>query len=158
MASAQYFVRQQFTLGAYKSLVDLSLPDENSPDYVLFLVYKARAHLALGDARGAAALVPAGATNVALRAVAAAAALAAAPASAREDALEPLREISLTLDDADTEGDAQDRGVARVLAGAAFAAAGETEEALETLGAGTQTENLEACVLPRTRALAGASG
>lgn len=34
----------------------------------------------------------------------------------------------------------------RVLAGSAFAQAGEVEEALETLGAGGKTENLEACV------------
>ena len=36
-------------------------------------------------------------------------------------------------------------GVVRVLAGTAFVRAGEPEEALETLGAGTNTDNLEAC-------------
>lgn len=37
----------------------------------------------------------------------------------------------------------------RVLAGTAFARAGEVEETLETLCAGSNRENLEACVGPK---------
>ena len=44
----------------------------------------------------------------------------------------------------DGEVDEKEKGLVRVLAGTAFTRAGEIEEALETLGAGTQHENLEA--------------
>lgn len=39
-----------------------------------------------------------------------------------------------------------EKWVVKVLAGTAFARAGELEEALETLGVGTNSESLEACV------------
>ena len=44
----------------------------------------------------------------------------------------------------DAEASDWEKGVVRVLAGTAFARAGEIEEALETLGAGNDTHNLEA--------------
>jgi coatomer subunit epsilon len=76
------------------------------------------------------------------------------PAADRDtDALlEPLRDLSVEIEGDDAEGSDKDKETARVLAGITFANAGETEEALETLGAGTQTENLEACVLHFTTA------
>jgi coatomer subunit epsilon len=56
--------------------------------------------------------------------------------------LEELRDLCVEIEGDDV--DERDQGVVRVLAGTAFAQAEEIEEALETLGAGTDTENLEA--------------
>lgn len=61
-----------------------------------------------------------------------------------EKALEELRDLSVEIDDAVDE---QEKGLVRVVAGTAFALEGEIEEALETLGAGTDVENLDAYVL-----------
>jgi coatomer protein complex subunit epsilon len=146
MSSALYHLKQNFTLGAYKNLLEISLPDENSPEYAEFVTYKARAHIALGNPRAVASLVSADAENVALKAVLALAKYTAAPTDKREELLEQLRDIVVELESEDVVGTQQDKDAAKVLAGQAFAAAGETEEALETLGAGTQMENLEACV------------
>ena len=44
-------------------------------------------------------------------------------------------------------GDDKDKWLVKVLAGTAFARAGEVVEALESLGAGSNRENLEACVV-----------
>jgi coatomer protein complex subunit epsilon len=145
MSSALYHLKQNFTLGAYKNLLEISLPDENSPEYAEFVTYKARAYIALGNPRAVASLVPADSENVALKAVLALAKWTAAPEDKREELLEQLRDIVVEL-----EGQ-QDKDAAKVLAGQAFAAAGETEEALETLGVGTQMENLEAYVSSQLR-------
>ncbi|RDX48117.1 coatomer complex protein [Lentinus brumalis] len=140
-----YHIKQQFTLGAYKSLVDLTLPDPSSPDYTPTLVYQARAHIALGDPAAAEALVPADTENVALKSVAGLARFVAADADeARDAALEELRDLSVEIEGEDAEATPWEKGVVRVLAGTAFARAGEIEEALETLGAGNDTQNLEA--------------
>jgi coatomer protein complex subunit epsilon len=144
MSSALYHLKQNFTLGAYKNLLDISLPDVNSPEYSEFLVYKARAQIALGNPRAVASLVPKDSENVALKSVLALAKFTAAPESAREELLEQFRDLAVELEGEDAVGSQQDKDTAKVLAGAAFAASGEVEEALETLGAGTQNENLEA--------------
>ncbi|EJF64043.1 hypothetical protein DICSQDRAFT_80986 [Dichomitus squalens LYAD-421 SS1] len=144
-SSELYHIKQQFTLGAYKSLVDLTLPDPSSTDYTPTLVYKARAHIALGLPSAAEALVPADTENLALKSVAALARYIGADADdAREVVLEELRDLSVEIEGEDTEASAWEKGVVRVLAGTAFARAGEIEEALETLGAGNDTQNLEA--------------
>ncbi|KAI0630847.1 coatomer complex protein [Trametes polyzona] len=144
-----YNVKQQFTLGAYKSLVDLTLPDPASTDYTAILVYQARAHLALGNASAAAALVPSDTENLALKAVAALARYVGAEGDAakeeeRDAALEALRDVVVEIEGEDAEATEWEKGTVRVLAGTAFARAGEIEEALETLSAGNDTHHLEA--------------
>lgn len=62
--------------------------------------------------------------------------------TAKESALEELRDLSVEIEGDDIEGDERDKALVKVLAGTAFARAGEIEEALETLG--TDTEDLEA--------------
>ena len=81
--------------------------------------------------------------NVAVRAVAA---LAKYESSGGEAALEELRDLAVEIEGEDVEGDDRDKWLVRTLAGTAFAKAGEVEEALETLGAGSNTISLEACV------------
>ncbi|KAI0358085.1 hypothetical protein OH77DRAFT_1421366 [Trametes cingulata] len=144
-----YHVKQQFTLGAYKSLVDLTLPGPDSPEYTPTLVYQARAHLALDKPSAVLTLVPSDTENVALKAVAALAKYISAedePAkeAERDAALEELRDLCVEIEGDDAEATEWEKGTVRVLAGTAFARAGEVEEALETLGAGTDARNLEA--------------
>lgn len=121
----------------------------NSPDYTTSLILHARSHLALGDPASALSVLPQESENVAIKA---ARHLAVYFASSNKDEekdtlLEPLRDLCVEIEGDDAEGDERDKGMVRVLAGTAFVSAGETEEALESLGAGTQTENLEACDL-----------
>ncbi|KAJ7836526.1 coatomer complex protein, partial [Mycena leptocephala] len=142
-SSELYHVKQQFFLGAYKTLIGLSLPDSDSPDYIPTLVYQARAHIALNDPAAVASLVPADSENVALKAVSALARyVAAADTVKQEAALEELRDLAVEIEGEDVEGTERDKLSVRVLAGTAFARAGELEEALETLF--TETEDLEA--------------
>jgi coatomer subunit epsilon len=126
--------------------VDTPVADANSPDYVQALVLHARAHVALGDPAAALSLLPLDSENVAIKAVSAFAKYFATPAMQRGDArLEPLRDLCVEIED-DEDSDEREKGLVKVLAGIVFANAGETEEALETLGAGSQKENLEAYV------------
>ncbi|KAJ7281405.1 coatomer epsilon subunit-domain-containing protein, partial [Mycena rebaudengoi] len=143
-SSELYHVKQQFFLGAYKTLINISLPDPSSPDYIPTLVYQARAHIALNDPASVASIVPAGSENVALKAVSALARYVAAVADTtkQEAALEELRDLAVEIEGDDVEGTERDKNSVRVLAGTAFARAGEVEEALETLLA--ETEDLEA--------------
>ncbi|KAF7430843.1 hypothetical protein PC9H_006557 [Pleurotus ostreatus] len=139
-SSELYHVKQQFILGAYKTLITSSLPDESSQDYIPILLYQVRAHIALSDPQSALKLIPSGTDNVALKA---AASLARYVSGTDTDAvLEELRDLSVEVEGDDAEGSERDRAMVRVLAGTAFARAGEVEEALETLGA--DTEDLEA--------------
>ncbi|KAJ2936951.1 hypothetical protein H1R20_g148, partial [Candolleomyces eurysporus] len=141
-SSEIYHVKQQFILGAYKSLLNVPLPDVNSPDYNAALLYKARSHIALNDPKSALKLIPEDSENVALKAVASLARyVAAADSAAKDAALEELRDLSVEIED-ESEGTEREKALVRVLAGTAFARAGEVEEALETLG--TETEDLEA--------------
>ena len=127
-------------------MVKEALPDENSPDYHAALLYKARSFIALDEPASALKLIPEGSENVALKAVASLARYVAASGSEQaEAALEELRDLSVEIEGDDIEGDDKDKALVRVLAGTAFARAGEIEEALETLG--TETEDLEAYVL-----------
>ena len=64
--------------------------------------------------------------------------------SDQESALEELRDLSLEIEGDDIEAEEREKGFVRVLAGTAFARAGEIEEALETLGGTGTRENLEA--------------
>lgn len=121
-----YFIKQQFTLGAYPALLSLTLPDSSSPDYFPTLLYKIRAHLALGDNASALALVPTNTENVTLR--------AAAALARGEDGLETLRDLSIEIE-ADENSEEWVKEMVQVLAATAFIRAGEIEEALETLRA-----------------------
>ena len=88
-------------------------------------------------------IIPESSENVAVKAVASLARyVAAASSTDAEAALEELRDLSVEIEGDDVEGDEGDKALVRVLAGTAFARAGEVEEALETLG--TETEDLEA--------------
>lgn len=53
---------------------------------------------------------------------------------AAEAALEELRDLSVEIEGDDLEASEKEKWLVRVLAGTAFARAGEAEEALETLG------------------------
>ncbi|THG99795.1 hypothetical protein EW026_g2612 [Hermanssonia centrifuga] len=144
-SSELYHVKQQFVLGAYKTLVDLTLPDPNSPDYSPILIYQARAHIALNEPSSALSLVPSDSENIALKAVAALARYVDAKQEAQKDAtLEELRDLCVEVEGDDVDGDERDKWLVRVLAGTAFARADEVEEALETLCAGSNNDNLEA--------------
>ncbi|KAF9466078.1 coatomer epsilon subunit-domain-containing protein [Collybia nuda] len=144
-SSELYHVKQQFILGAFKTLVNLTLPDPNSSDYTPTLLYQARAHIALNDPQSALQLIPTGSENVAVKAVASLARYIAASETDQESSLEELRDLAVEIEGDDVEGDDRDRALVRVLAGTAFARAGEVEEALETLG--VDTEDLEAVAI-----------
>ncbi|KAG2042612.1 coatomer epsilon subunit-domain-containing protein, partial [Suillus americanus] len=119
-----YFIKQQFTLGAYPALLSISLPDHSSPDYIPALLYKVRAHLALGDNTSALALLPTDTENIALR--------AAAALARGEQGLETLRDLCVEIE-ADEDSEEWEKETVQVLAATAFVRAGEIEEALETL-------------------------
>ncbi|KAI0286021.1 coatomer epsilon subunit-domain-containing protein [Russula aff. rugulosa BPL654] len=143
-----YSVRQRFFLGAYKSLADQKLPEESSEDYHSILFYKARTLLALGESRDiedAKSLIPKDTENLALKAVSVFANYVSA--SAGEAALEELRDLCVEIEGDDVEATEREKGWVRVVSGTAFFRAGEIEEALETLGAETTTENLEAVAI-----------
>ena len=70
--------------------------------------------------------------------------IGAKEAEEKEGSLEVLRDLCVEVEAG--EG-GEEGGLVRVLAGIAFFRAGEVEEALESLGAGTGHENLEAYVL-----------
>ncbi|KAG2338640.1 hypothetical protein BDR05DRAFT_688298 [Suillus weaverae] len=133
-----YFIKQQFTLGAYPALLSLTLPDSSSPDYFPTLLYKVRAHLALGDNASALALVPTNTENVALR--------AAAALARGEDGLETLRDLCIEIE-ADENPEEWAKEMVQVLAATAFICAGEIEEALETLRADGKTGDEPAALL-----------
>jgi coatomer subunit epsilon len=127
-------------------LVDLTLPDPTSPDYTPTLIYQARAHIALSSPSSALTLLSSSAShinteNVAIKAVDALAKYVNEP---EESTLEELRDLCVEIEGEDVEGDEKDKWLVRVLAGTAFARAGEVEEALETLQAGSNKVNLEA--------------
>jgi coatomer protein complex subunit epsilon len=128
----------------------LTLPDPNSPDYTPTLLYQARAHIALNDPKSALQLIPTNSENVAVKAAASLARYVAASGTEQEAPLEELRDLAVEIEGDDAEGDDRDKDIVRVLAGTAFARAGEVEEALETLG--VDTEDLEACVTVMIRA------
>lgn len=129
--------------GAFNTLVNLTLPDVNSPDFTPTLLYKARAYIALNEAKSALQIIPKDDENVAVKAVASLARYVGSSNSTEtEAALEELRDLSVEIESDDAEGNERDKALVRVLAGTAFARAGEIEEALDTLS--TDTEDLEA--------------
>lgn len=130
--------------GAYKSLVEQSLPNQSSEDYIPILFYKTRAHIALGDTETATSLIPEDTENLALKAVAVFANYVASQTG--DAALEELRDLCVEIEGDDVDASEREKGWVRVVAGTAFARAGEVEEALESLGAESTTENLEAYV------------
>jgi coatomer protein complex subunit epsilon len=129
--------------GTYKSLADHSLPDPNSPDYHRVLLYKTRALIALNQTTTALQLLSTAPETISVKAASALARYVAATEDAgKESSLEELRDLSVEIEGDDVDGDERDKALVKVLAGTAFARAGEIEEALETLG--TDTEDLEA--------------
>ena len=121
------------------------MPDPASPGYASVVLYKARAHIALNDTKSVSQMIPESTENVALKAVAALARyIGVGETAAKDAALEELRDLCIEIEGEDGEATDRDKDMVRVLAGTAFVRAGELEEALETLGAGTNTENLEA--------------
>ncbi|KAF7309765.1 Heme peroxidase [Mycena indigotica] len=142
-SSDLYNTKTAFFLSAYQTLINRALPDSSSPDYIPTLVYQARAHIALNDPAGAISLLPPNSENVALKAVSALARyVSATESSEQEPILEELRDLAVEIEGDDVEGTEHDKLTVRVIAGTAFARAGEIEEALETLG--SETEDLEA--------------
>jgi len=110
------------------------------------LLYQTRARIALHD--NIAANIPADSENIALKAVASLARyVSAVGTSEQEAALEELRDLCVEIEGDYVEHSEQEKDMVKVLSGTAFATAGEVEEALETLGAGSNTENLEAVAL-----------
>ncbi|KAF8159444.1 coatomer complex protein [Crassisporium funariophilum] len=145
-SSELYHVKQQFTLGAYKTLVQQALPEPSSSDYITRVLYKTRSYIALNQPKSAIELIPEDTENVALKAVASLARYVGATDSLEgEAALEELRDLAVEIEGEDVEGSERDKALVRVLAGTAFARAGEIEEALETLG--SDTEDLEAVAI-----------
>lgn len=122
-SSELYYIKQQFVLGAYPALTQVSVLDASSADYIPTLVYKARAFLALNDPNSALELIPEDSDNVALRAVSALA--------KGEEGLEALRDLCVEIEG--EEFSQWEIEMVRVLAATAFMRAGEIEEALETL-------------------------
>jgi coatomer protein complex subunit epsilon len=145
-SSELYHVKQQFILGAYKTLVQTPLPDSSSSDYIPRILYNARAYIALNEPKSALKLIPEDSENIALKAVASLARYVdAADSTKAEAALEELRDLSVEIEGEDVDESERDKALVRVLAATAFARAGEIEEALETLG--SDTEDLEAVAL-----------
>ncbi|KAG6889752.1 hypothetical protein C0992_004270 [Termitomyces sp. T32_za158] len=146
MSSELHHIKQQFVLGAYKTLINLTLPESDSPTYIPTLLYQARAHIALNDPESALKLLPTGSDNVAVKATVSLARYVSATQNAKKEttdaSLEELRDLAVEVEGDDDEADENDKALVRVLAGTAFSIAGEVEEALETLG--VDTEDLEA--------------
>jgi len=125
--------------------VALVLPDVNSPDYARTLLYKARALITINECDIALKLLENLRENVSTKAASSLARyIGASNPAAKESALEELRDLSVEIEGDDPEGDDRDKALVKVLAGTAFAIAGEIEEALDTLG--IDTEDLEAYV------------
>lgn len=138
-----------FASGAYKNLTSYPLPDTNAEDRMLLVLYHIRSHIALGQLDKAISLIPELKDSGLLsRAVKALASFLKSPAE-KETYLEELRDLCVEIEGEDVEADEYERGAIRVLAGTAFAREGEVEEALETLGAGTNHTNLEQWVSVR---------
>jgi len=137
-----YYIKQQFTLGAWKSLTALTT-DPSSPDHAPTLLYQARAFIALGKPEEALRILPTEGTSLSIRAIRALARYVAKDDT--EKALEELRDLCVEIEEEGVEE--KENGLVRVVAGTAFAKEGEVEEALETLGAGSSTENLDAVAL-----------
>lgn len=139
-SSELYHIKQQFALGAYPALINASIPDPTSPDYIPTILYKARAYLASGDSTSALALIPNDSENVALRAVTALA--------QGEEGLESLRDLCVETEAEEDEPlDQWEKDMVAVLAATAFVRAGEIEEALETLRDSAKAGN-ESCAIP----------
>lgn len=140
--------------GAYNTLISVPLPPQSSPDYISTLVYQARARLALNNPSAALSLLPPDSEEVTIKAVSSLARYIAttSPTSNEnpedgEATLEELRDLSVEIEGDDLEASEKDKWLVRILAGTAFARAGEVEEALETLGLnGENRESIEACV------------
>ena len=116
-----------------------------SSDYNAFLLYKSRALIATGRAKEVDSLISQETDVLSLKASRSLAhyIVAATSGDDYEPSLEELRDLCVEVEE---DVSVTERWSVRVLAGTAFAHAGELEEALETLGVGTNTESLEACV------------
>jgi len=113
-----------FLLKDYKSLQ----PNDDT------FIYHIRALLAQNNTTHALSLLPTDSQSIHIISLSA---LANYLHSRHPSHLDQLRHLSLQVDD----------DIVRIISGTAFACAGQLEQALEYLGASTNTENLEAYVL-----------
>jgi coatomer protein complex subunit epsilon len=132
------------TTGAYKAITELRLPDSDAEDRLSILLYHVRSFLALGQPEKALAILPDSETSIAAKAGRSLASYILDPSSTKETTLEELRDLAVEIEGEDSEADEYEKNLVRVLAGTGFAIEGEVEEALETLGAGSHHQNLEA--------------
>ena len=130
--------------GAYKSLADLTLPDASSPDYVSLALYKTRSLIALGRTSDVLQLISPNSDSLSLKAARSLAKYVQEEQTEgdKDAPLEELRDLCVEVEG--DEVDSKERWNVRIVAATAFARAGEIEEALETLGVGSNTESLEA--------------
>jgi len=127
-------------------LTSFPLPDANAEDRMLLILYHIRSWIALNQLDKAVSLVPElNDSGVVSRTVKALVSYLKHPEE-KETHLEELRDLCVEIEGEDV-GDEYEKGAVRVLAGTAFAREGEVEEALETLGAGTNHTNLEQTAL-----------
>jgi coatomer subunit epsilon len=130
-------------VGAYQNVAKNPLPPTESPEYLPTLLYTARAHIALNDPAAALNLVQADVLP-AIRAIRALASYLQAKSSGSDvgTILDELRDLAIEVEGEEEEehplaAAGAGSGVVRVAAATAFVAEGELEEALTTLGVGT---------------------
>ena len=133
-------------IGSFAALLAAELPDEASPDYPPTILYRARAQL-VSDPGGALQSLPEDPDSLPVRAVRALASYTSAQkhGADKEKHLDELRDICVEMESEENLAP-EIKSVVKVSAGTAFAREGEIEEALETLGAGTGSQDLEAYV------------
>ncbi|KAG8821190.1 hypothetical protein FRC19_008190 [Serendipita sp. 401] len=143
-----FHIRQKYYLGSYGPLQAAEVPDKSSPDYQPTLLFKARA-LVQSDPDGALALLPTDDVSLPSRTVRSLAGYFKAKQDddedAREKSLDELRDLCVEVEG--EEVNEEDKTLVRSIAAVAFVHEGENEEALETLGAGTSSHNLEGIAL-----------
>lgn len=133
------------SIGSYQPLIAAELPDKLSPDYLPTIIFKARGQVQ-SNPDAALALLPTDDESLPVKSIRALATYFKSKQSddesSKEKALEELRDLCVEIEGDDIEEDV--KGTVRTVAAVAFVHEGETEEALETLGAGSSTRDLEA--------------
>jgi len=131
-----FLVQQQFYLGDYRALASQRPHDPTE------LIYVIRALFALHKSDEALALIPSGSQNLSHRALRS---LASYISSKSDEHLEELRDLCLEVEGEDISS--VDTSTIKVSSATAFFLAGEIEEALSTLGAGTSSKDIECVAL-----------
>jgi len=143
-----FYLKNQFYLGAYRSVANNPPPPKDSAEYLPTVLYSARSFIALNQPDRALSLVPAD-TQAAVRAVRALATYVKTKASSGdvELLLDELRDLTIEVEGEDGGEQGAGTGVVRVAAATAFFHEGEIEEALATLGAGAGGQDIECSFL-----------